>query len=133
MNSHKTVQFWRIGHKLFHGRFLRFMSGPKKPRTDLTRCNIYREVYDPQESRINFAVPSNQVLRKLNHFQKEDLMPGIIATTLEKLSMQNEGKTFKIAVDAEKISKGRGRVLGDVDLFGFEQTWLKRRQIFRMT
>lgn len=132
MNSHKTVQFWRIGHKLFHGRFLRFMSGPKKTRSDLTRCT-YKGVYDPQESRINFAVPSNQVLRKLNHFQKEDLMPGIIATTLEKLSMQNEGKTFKIAVDAEKISKGRGRVLGDVDLFGFEQTWLKRRQIFRMT
>ena len=25
----ETVQFWRIGQKLFHGRFLRFMSGPK--------------------------------------------------------------------------------------------------------
>ena len=33
----------------------------------------YRGVYDPQDSKINFAVPSNQVLRKLNPFQKEEL------------------------------------------------------------
>ena len=51
------------------------------------------------------------MLRKLNPFQKEDLMPGIIETKLETLSMQNEGKTFRIAVDAKQNSKGRGRVL----------------------
>lgn len=107
----ETVQFWRNGHKLFHGRFLRFMSGPKN-QGQILQGVTYRGVYDLRESRINFVVPSNQVLKKLNPFQKEDLMPGIIETKLETLSMQNEGKTFRIAVDAKKNSKGRGRVLG---------------------
>lgn len=104
------------------------MSGPKN-QEQILQGVTYRGVYDLQESRINCVVPSNQVLRKLNPFQKEDLMSGIIETKLEALSMQNEGKTFRIAVDAKKNSKGRGRVLGgDVDLFGFEQTSLAEKK-----
>jgi hypothetical protein len=25
--NHETVKFWQIGYRLFHGKFLRFMSG----------------------------------------------------------------------------------------------------------
>ena len=56
----ETVQFWRIGQKLFHGRFLRFISGPKN-QGQIVQGSTYRGVCDTKESCINFAVPSASV------------------------------------------------------------------------
>ena len=56
----ETVQFQRIGQKLFHGRFLRFISGPKN-QGQIVQGSPYRGVCDTKESCINFAVPNASV------------------------------------------------------------------------
>ena len=56
----ETVQFWRIGQKLFHERFLRFIFGPKK-QGQIVQGSTYRGVCDTKDSYINFAVPSASV------------------------------------------------------------------------
>ena len=104
----ETVQFWRIGQKLFHGRFLRFMSGPKN-QGQIVQGSTYRGVYDTKESNINFAVPSASVLRKMNPFEKDSLKPGLIDEVLTSLSEIDDGNTYKLAIDAKKISRGRER------------------------
>ena len=37
------------------------------------------------------------------------------------------GNTYKLAVDAKKISRGRGKIMGDVNLFGFDQEKLSEK------
>lgn len=128
----ETLQFWRIGQKLFHGRFLRCMSGPKN-QGQILQGATYRGLYDPQESTVNFAVPSTSILRKMNPFEKDSLKPGMFDTILSNLAELDNGNTYKLAVDAKKISKGRGKIMGDVDLFGFEQISLTEKQEKKMT
>ena len=65
---------------------------------------------------INFAVTSAVVLRKINPFEKDSLIPGLIDTVLTLLSEIE---------DAKKIPRGRGK--GDVNLFGFEQEVLSEK------
>ena len=58
--SHKVKHFWRIGYRLFHGKWLKFMSGPKHSGTLMTEHSD-RGVFSPHEAKINFAVPSLSV------------------------------------------------------------------------
>ena len=51
----ETVQFWRIGQKLFHGRFLRFISG-RKNQGQIVQGSTYRGVCGTKESFISLAV-----------------------------------------------------------------------------
>jgi len=51
----QTLQFWKIRQKWFHGRFYRFMPGPKN-QGQILQGLTYRGFYDPQESTVHFAL-----------------------------------------------------------------------------
>ena len=57
--------FWRLGYVLFHGRFLRFMSGFKSIGS-IINGESSRGQYSPVNSRIYFAVPDISNLRSNN-------------------------------------------------------------------
>jgi hypothetical protein len=59
--SNKVKQFWRIGYKLFHGKWLRFMGGPKH-RGQVVAGNTEKGNFKPAESEINVAVPHRAVV-----------------------------------------------------------------------
>ena len=113
-----TLQFWRIGYKLFKGKFLRFMSGPKSCG-HIVGDTESRGKFSPEESQVNFIVPSFQIIAdKAN--TEDDLLPGIIKLTLDNAEESLKGKPLKLAVDGKKISRGRGKTMGDIDCWGFE-------------
>jgi hypothetical protein len=53
----ETKHFWQVGYRLFKGKFLRFMSGPRSIG-QIVECSQDRGFCDPGQSKINFAVPS---------------------------------------------------------------------------
>ena len=56
--GHETVKFWQIGYRLFHGKFLRFMSG-------IHNFGISeRGFFDPLKSKVNCAVPNGLYVPK---------------------------------------------------------------------
>jgi hypothetical protein len=60
--SEASKMFWRTGWKLFHGKFLRFMSGPKN-QGQIVDGIAHSGYLNPLESKINFAVPNVQSLQ----------------------------------------------------------------------
>ena len=118
----QVTKFWRIGYKLFHGKFLRFMGGPKN-KGQVIFGETTRGTYTTTDSRINFAVPVSRV-SDLNRspLAPDNIRPGIIQPLLEKIvPTAIEGKTYKICLDGKKINASTSGKLGDVDLFGFEK------------
>ena len=55
--GHETVKFWQIGYRLFHGNFLRFMSGIRNFGQVLDGTSE-RGFFDPLKSKVNCAVPN---------------------------------------------------------------------------
>ena len=55
--GHETVKFWQIGYRLFHGKFLRFMSGIRNFGRVLDGTSE-RVFFDPLKSKVNCAVPN---------------------------------------------------------------------------
>ena len=77
------------------------------------------QILSPSNSKINFACPSESVLRDINPLGKEfpaHYQPGIIMPMIDlKASQSNEEKSYILMFDGKKVRKG-----GDVDLLGFE-------------
>ena len=121
--SEDVKRFWRIGLKLFKGRFIRFMGGLKNIGQGETD-GVNQGLYQPSESKINFAVPSRQVLDELQSPVSVG-SPGIITEMIDTLtgSDPQQIETFKMCVDGKKLNAGLvGQKLGDVNLWGFEQS-----------
>ena len=113
-----TREFWEVGYRLFKGKFIRFMSGPRSSG-NIVKEKEERGQCSSSDSRINFAVPSLQSLSK----QKlEPIMPGIIESSISNLSDCLESPTIKICVDGKRIARGKGRKVGVIDCWGFEQS-----------
>ncbi|CAH1776368.1 unnamed protein product, partial [Owenia fusiformis] len=89
--SNESLLFWKVGLKLFQGKFIRFMRGSKlggSARSDETKQE--REL-NPEDSTINFAVPSDHVLRNFSGVEcsiPKVLKPG--TTRLMQLAEQRE-------------------------------------------
>jgi hypothetical protein len=49
--GHETVKFWQIGYRLFHGKFLRFMSGIRNFGQVLDGTSE-RGFFDPLKSKL---------------------------------------------------------------------------------
>ena len=49
--SDKVKHFWRIGYRLFHGKWLKFMSGPKIKET-LTTGQSDKGIFSPADAKI---------------------------------------------------------------------------------
>ncbi|VDI34310.1 conserved oligomeric Golgi complex subunit 8 [Mytilus galloprovincialis] len=58
--SEQTKLFWKLGWRLFGGRFIHFMSGYKN-QGDKVKHGL--STYIPKQSEINFAVPDENILR----------------------------------------------------------------------
>ena len=109
--------------KLFKGKFLRFMSGLKNAGQE-DKESRYSGNYSPMESQVNFAVPKRTVLDKIPS-PVQTSSPGILTEMISKISTSDPGQidTFKICVDGKKLNAGvRGQTLGDVNLWGFEDS-----------
>ena len=84
--SDNVKKFWRIGYKLFHGKFLRFMGGPKHTGS-LLPPGSERGNYNPAEGRINFAVPTRSVKSdKLSPLSAKEIQPGILDFLLDRIA-----------------------------------------------
>ena len=128
--SEAVKRFWRIGYRLFHGKWLKFMGGPKHTGKLVTK-ECERGHFRPEERSINFAVPFKSVTSlKSSPVSPSDLQPGIIHYLLDKVSENSDSKkTYKLCLDGKKINASTSGKYGDIDLWGLEHspTLLERR------
>ena len=78
--SENCMKFWKVMFRLFHGKALRFMSGIKSSGQCLSNITT-KVVFDPQDTSVNFAVPSINALNKFDMKKADipaELSPGII-------------------------------------------------------
>ena len=109
-----TMKFFWLGKKLFGGRFLRFMSGPRN-ETDIV---LGKPNLSPSTSKINFACPSDTMLSHYNPLGYEmciDAGPGLIKEMIEMTSTKKSSNSYLLMFDGKKIKRGT-----DTDLLGYE-------------
>jgi hypothetical protein len=88
--------------------------------------------FDPTdlEDLLNFAVPSKAVL-------STDIVhtsPGIALSILDTVAeSQSQNTTYTICVDGKNVNTGRGKLGGDVNLFGYEQRLTFEKRQTRLT
>jgi hypothetical protein len=114
----ESMKFWQIGYRLFHGKFLRFMSGPRNLGQVLD-CSSEKGSLNPLESKVNFIVPSRNNLYKQDD-RTPGFYPGINESALLSISSHYGNKPLKLSVDGKKISRGKCKNIGDVDCWGYE-------------
>ncbi|KAL5010284.1 hypothetical protein ScPMuIL_012589 [Solemya velum] len=119
----KVKQFWEVGYRLFHGKWLRFMGGPKHAGTVLTGENE-KGAYNPENSKINFVVPQRSIVSQTHSpIAAKDVTPGILHSLFDKFSHQSgTEKTYKLCVDGKKINSSLIGKHGDIDLWGHESS-----------
>jgi hypothetical protein len=103
----KCVKFWQIGYRLFHGKFLRFMSGLKHLGHVVGGVSEKGD-FNPAESSINFAVLSRQSLYH-NAGPSKPFFPGINEEAITAIANHFGSKPLKLAFDGKKISRGKGK------------------------
>lgn len=116
-----TKNFWRLGFRLFHGKFLNFMKG--LGNQTLVRDNIdVKGHLKPENAKLNFAVPCKQNLIALSDSLPNKIYPGVITSMIEFISKTEHAgdKTWKVCVDLKKINGSRGVESSPVDLWGHE-------------
>ena len=118
--SDDTKKFWKIGWRLFGGRFINFMSGFKN-ESQVVLGDTDRGNYSPQSSDINFAVPSLSVLREFNPYGSIDKRePGLLRDIIEVISEDLNHQSACLTYDGKKLKQGLTELYGDVDILGFE-------------
>ena len=123
--SPEVKKFWRVGFKLFKGRFLRFMCGMKNQGQD--GC------LKPSESAINFVVPDKKSLEGTDVSDSlKCIDPGILQIMIGMLNDDDskQTNTYKMCFDGKKLNAGvDGQLKGDVNLWGNEEPpTLKERE-----
>ena len=119
--SQVSLRFWKAGYRLFNGKFLFFMGGPKNIG-DVLDGNKKGQCY-PENARINFVVPS---VTTLGNFEISEVpMPtrlptGIILPVLETISKLKSNNRYMLCADGKKVTAEIDKIGGDVDMFGFE-------------
>ncbi|CAC5359137.1 uidA [Mytilus coruscus] len=114
-------QFWKLGMRLFGGKFIRFMSGNKNT-SDVLYGESPPGYFDPSNSDIKFAIPSTDVLREYTHYNdcSGKRLPGIFTDVMQKVSQSMRDQSLCISFDGTKIKQGLTTDSGDVNLLGFE-------------
>ena len=113
-----TKMFWRAGYRLFHGKFLTFMSGPKGIGKFLDQSSTKK--LSPESTEINFAVPSRtSILDQSNNLIPNVIHPGVISETLDAIKSISD--VNMMCVDGKKVTAGLDEDFGDVNVFGFEE------------
>ncbi|XP_035687318.1 uncharacterized protein LOC118423289 [Branchiostoma floridae] len=114
-----TKTFWKIGWRLFGGRFLRLMSGNRGIGQVLTG-NASIGQCPTSGTSINFAVPSAEILSKFQPYGDfpSTIDPGFIEPMVAMASKALEGKSCCLCFDGKKLSPGLTQTSGDVNLLG---------------
>jgi hypothetical protein len=113
-----TKTFWRTAYKLFGGKLLRFMGGPKGKGQVVGGTADCANACAPNEAKVNFVVPGIKSLGQTESAQ--NIKPGIMEQCIETLS--KTASTIKISFDSKKINACLTDSHGDEDLFNNEQT-----------
>ena len=115
--SKVTKLFWSIVYRLCKSSGLKFFAGEKNwGQVVSNECG--RSRYTPDKSKINFAVPSESVLRYINRRLPKVIPPGKIQQSLDLLSNQ---KDVVLMANGKLVTKGlKENFCGDVNLFGHE-------------
>ena len=93
-----TMKFFWLGKKLFGGRFLRFMSGPRN-ETDIV---LGKPNLSPSTSKNNFACPSDTMLSHYNPLGYEmciDAGPGLIKEMIEMTATKKSSNSYVLMFD----------------------------------
>ena len=111
----EVKEFWRTGLRLFHGRLLRFMGGPKN-KGQILHNEASPGLQKHNEAKVNFIVPDRRVLvddKKI----VESSNPGILYDVIETVSLSDPDQlnTFKICVNGKKINPCS---TGEINLWG---------------
>ena len=115
--SRVTKLFWSIVYRLCKSSGLKFFSGEKN-WGQVVACDTAKSIYDPDKSKINFAVPSESVLRYIDQRLPKVIPPGKIQQSLDLLQDQ---KDVILMADGKLVTKGlKENFCGDVNLFGHE-------------
>ena len=77
--SEQTKLFWKLGWRLFGGRFIHFMSGYKN-QGDKVKHGL--STYIPEQSEINFAVPDENILRYYDPYKIMENVSRVFSKTL---------------------------------------------------
>ena len=64
--------------------------------------NSKNTMLDPQQSVINFIVPSKQYCASENFLPSENIKPGIIYPLLDNVALNGQLKSHKLCVDGKK-------------------------------
>ena len=115
--SKVTKLFWSIVYRLCKSSGLKFFAAEKNwGQVVSNECG--RSRYTPEKSKINFAFPSESVLRYINRRLPKVIPPGKIHQSLDLLSDQ---KDVVLMADGKLVTKGlKENFCGDVNLFGHE-------------
>ena len=116
----ETKRFWRAGYRLFHGKFLSFMSGPKA-MGQLVIGNKELGAIDLREADLNVAVPARNSLISNGTDLPTTLKPGVIGEALNAIKKSKPTDICMMCVDGKKVTPGLDKDFGDVDMFMFEK------------
>jgi hypothetical protein len=104
-NDTAVNKFWRTGYKMLHGKWLRYMSGPKNKGDLVNRLSAPGE-FDSKGSRINFSVPFAKITgTSESPVPSSQIRSGILTHLLDKVSEQtSKDQTFKLCFDGKEIN-----------------------------
>ena len=117
----QTKKFWKLGWRHFGGKFVRFMTGFKNT-SDVLSGESEKGSCKPENSDINFVIPSLDVLRNYTPYGTDTKPrdPGIYTDVMESVSSALEGTSACLTFDGKKLKQGLTENYGDVDILGFE-------------
>ena len=121
----ETKRFWRVTYLMLHTKGINHLSGTKS-LGEILNGEGTRGSINPQNSVINFAVPSFMILSQ----QQQDLNipkvipPGIIEAGLDMKARSNTS-SMVLSFDGKKLAQGLNDEFGDEDLWGYETPNLK--------
>lgn len=108
----QTKTFWQTAYKLFGGKLLRFMGGPKGLGQVVEGAAGSTGDCLPSEAKVNFIVPA---INSLETQDVEETKPGIMQQCIRTLSQTTS--TVKISFDSKKINSSLSASHGDEDLY----------------
>jgi hypothetical protein len=127
-----TKRFWKTGYRLLHAKLLYFMGGPRnigKITTGVAQPGMLTS----EKSKINFAVPSTNVISDFNisEVQVPNVVPpGVLEQIIRTLRESGDENEYMLCADGKQVTSGIDSKGGDVDMFGHEgvQTLTERKQ-----
>ena len=102
----KTKKFWKLAMRHFGGKFIRFMTGFINT-SDIVFQTARKEQCDPNNTDVNFAVPSEQILRNFNPYglSGSKRYPGIYTDVMKVVSKALEQTSACLTFEKKKAMR----------------------------